>query len=92
MLGLECYSALQCNGNKSSFEGSLTKLTPACIEGLPRGVILPVHMPSPSTVHLEEEEFFSAEEDPDTDTDSKYKCDAATQTDPFLDHDYCNIL
>ena len=65
-------------------------LTPACVEGLPRGVILP----SPSTDHLEEEEeeFFSAEEDPDTDTDSKYKCDASTQTDPFLDHDYCNIL
>ena len=90
MLGLECYSALQCNGNKSCLKGPLTKLTPACIEGLPRGVILP----SPSTDHLEEEEeeFFSAEEDPDTDTASKYKCDASTQTDPFLDHDYCNIL
>ena len=76
------------------FKGSLTKLTPACVEGLPRGVILPGHVPSPSTDHLEEEEeeFFSAEEDPVTDTDSKYKCDASTQTDPFLDHDYCNIL
>ena len=52
-------------------------------------------LPSPSTDHLEEEEeeeFYSAEEDPETDTASKYKCDASTQTDPFLDHDYCNIL
>ena len=55
-------------------------------------------LPSPSTDHLEEEEeeFFSAEEDPDGEeaksSDSKYKCDASTQTDPFLDHDYCNIL
>ena len=61
-------------------------------------MILPGHVPSPSTAHLEEEEFFSAEEDPDgeeaksSDSKSKYKCDASTQTDPFLDHDSCNIL